>query len=124
MTKKVAIVLFLLSCSSAPPPPESIPAGAVCGGCRMLISDARLAAQIVAPGEETIFFDDIGCLRSHQKASTAIAYVADYRTGAWIDAAAASYLRCESIETPMGSHIIAAEHADTLPQCPTPEVAP
>ena len=34
-----------------------------CRSCRMPVSDPRLAAQLAAPGEEPVFFDDIGCLR-------------------------------------------------------------
>jgi len=79
----------------------------------MPVSDARLAAQIVAPGEEPGFFDDIGCLRDYLARSPArpgsVAYVADHRTKGWTRAWAAVYTRSR-LETPMGSHWIA--HAD------------
>ena len=83
-----------------------------CQNCRMPVSNARLAAQIVAPSEEPLFFDDIGCLASFLRRSPAlhegaVAYVADHRTGSWVPAAAASYTIAPGVETPMGSHIIA-----------------
>jgi len=80
----------------------------------MMVSDVRVAAQIVAPGEEPLFFDDIGCLRDYlastSAAADAVVYVADHRTGAWVDATQAVFTRSATIETPMGSGIIA--HAD------------
>ena len=82
-------------------------------------SDVHFAAQIVAPGEEPVFFDDIGCLRDYltsKGAATvelpagAVAYVADHRTGAWVRAADAVFTRAGARSTPMGGGLIA--HAD------------
>ena len=77
----------------------------------MAVSNARFAAQIVAPGEEPIFFDDIGCLRDYlqQRGARrrAAAFVADHRTSAWVPAAAAVFTQVPALETPMGSHLIA-----------------
>ena len=85
-----------------------------CASCRMAVSNARLAAEIVAAGEEPRVFDDIGCLstyvRTHQLGSDVRLYVADHRTGALLDAESAVFTRAASIETPMGSHLVA--HAD------------
>lgn len=83
-----------------------------CRSCRMPVSDPNVAAQLAAPGEEALFFDDIGCLRDFLASGTAtkpgaIAFVADHRTGAWVPAAGAVYSRCPSLETPMGSHLLA-----------------
>jgi copper chaperone NosL len=77
----------------------------------MPVSDPRLASQIAAPGEEPVFFDDLGCLRDFLEQNGAppgaVAYVADHRTASWARAAAAVYSRCPSLDTPMGSHLIA-----------------
>lgn len=86
-----------------------------CGSCRMAVSDARFAAQLVAPGEEPKFFDDVGCLRDYLRLTKALprgsaAFVADHRTRAWLPAAAAVFTRQDALQTPMGSHLIA--HAD------------
>jgi copper chaperone NosL len=81
----------------------------------MAVSDVRFAGQLVAPSEEVLFFDDIGCLGSFVAGSMtlpdgAVAYVADHRTGTWVRAGAATYTHVVSVETPMGSHLLA--HAD------------
>ena len=57
--------LALAGCGSGPLPPATLDArGDTCGYCRMAVSPAGVAAQVVAPGEEPRFFDDIGCLAS------------------------------------------------------------
>jgi copper chaperone NosL len=80
----------------------------------MAVSDARFAAQLVAPGELPRFFDDLGCLADYLKAgkapANAVAFVADHRTKVWFQAADAVYTRVPGLATPMGSHWIA--HAD------------
>jgi copper chaperone NosL len=106
-----AFAVLLVACASGPPSPVALQQGLACTHCRMIIVDAKLAAQIVAPGEEPRFFDDIGCLAryltEHPAAPDATAYVADHSSGAWVRAAAAVYSRSAGLETPMGSHIIA-----------------
>jgi copper chaperone NosL len=83
-----------------------------CRWCRMAVSDARFAAQLVAPGVEAMFFDDIGCLANYLQKSKdrpmgLTAFVADHKTKQWVDARHAIYGRCSGLETPMGSHLIA-----------------
>ncbi len=85
-----------------------------CASCRMAVSDARFASQIVAPGELPRFFDDLGCLatwlRLHEAPKGAVVFVADHRTKAWVRADRALYTRVSGLETPMSSHLVA--HAD------------
>jgi copper chaperone NosL len=81
----------------------------------MTVSDGRFAAQVVSPGEEPLFFDDIGCLEAYLTRTArlpggAVAYVADHRTRSWVLASAAVFTRVDDLETPMNSHLIA--HAD------------
>jgi copper chaperone NosL len=101
------------ACAGGPPPPAALDtAHTSCAHCRMLVSDVHFAAQIVAPGEEPVFFDDIGCLRQYLAARPttpprAIAYVADHRTGEWIAAAEALYSKVDSLATPMNSGLVA-----------------
>jgi copper chaperone NosL len=83
----------------------------------MSVTQPQFAAQIVAPGEEPLFFDDIGCLRDYwsregAQSREAVAYVTDYRTGEWIPAESALYTRISG-ETPLGSHLIAHRSADS-----------
>jgi copper chaperone NosL len=77
----------------------------------MTVADLRFASQLVAPQEEPRFFDDLGCLRTYLETATAapgtVAYVADYRTKAWVPATRAVLVRQPAINTPMGSGIIA-----------------
>ena len=79
----------------------------------MTVSDRGFAAQIVAPGEEPLFFDDLGCLREHLAApdtplpEDAAVYVADHRTGEWVDVRNAVFTRREGLATPMASGLMA-----------------
>ena len=112
----LALAAALLSCTGADAPPGPLDTkNETCRSCRMPVSDARLAAQLAAPGEEPKFFDDIGCLRDYlategRAPEGSAVYVADHRTGSWVPGAAALYTRTEGLDTPMGSHLIA--HAD------------
>jgi copper chaperone NosL len=77
----------------------------------MAVSDPRVAAQVVAPGEEPDFYDDIGCLARDLAKRTlspdAVVFVADHRTGEWVGAGGAVYVRVPGLATPMGSGIVA-----------------
>ncbi len=102
-------------CRSGPPEPAALDTrNEACASCRMAVSDARFASQIVAPGELPRFFDDLGCLASwlkeHEAPKGAVAFVADHRTKAWVRAERAVYTRVSGLETPMSSHLVA--HAD------------
>lgn len=110
-----AAVLALLRCAGAEPAPAALDAkNDLCRTCRMPVSDPRLSAQLVAPGEEPLFFDDIGCLRDHLIQHPAVrgsvAFVVDHRTGAFVRSGRALFTRCPAVETPMASHLLA--HAD------------
>ena len=106
-----------LACRSGDPSPSELDThNDVCRSCRMTISDRHLASQLTESGEETLFFDDLGCLREYLGKSARrpgqIAYVADHRTGDWIRASTAVFSRCASVETPMASHLIALAGAE------------
>jgi copper chaperone NosL len=83
----------------------------------MTVADVRVAAQLVVPGEEPLFFDDIGCmadwLKEHRAPTGAAAFVADHRTGAWLAAQGALLVRSTKIDTPMGSRILAFTDAQS-----------
>jgi copper chaperone NosL len=117
--KQAALLLALVAvagCGSAPPPPAALDTRSeTCRTCRMVVSDPHFAAQIVASGEEPLFFDDLGCLSTYLKrerrSPDVVIYVADHRTGAWTEASSAVYTRPPgSSVTPMGGGTIA--HAD------------
>ena len=109
----VAVILYSAACSRGPLPPALLDTrNDTCAECRMTVSAARFASQIVAPGEEPRFFDDLGCLAAHLRdrgtlPAGAVIYVADHRTREWTDASSAVYTRVAGLETPMGSHVVA-----------------
>ena len=92
-----------------------------CAHCRMTIISLATAAQIVAPGAEPLLFDELGCLRDYLAekplASDAIVFVADHRTGEWLEAAHATFTRTR-VPTPMGSGLLAHASADGRDQDP------
>jgi copper chaperone NosL len=98
-----------LGCSSSSSQPAAVRAGDTCAHCRMTVSNVRMAAQIAAPGEDPLFYDDIGCLVRAVAAGKPAdhAYVADHRTGDWVSAQTAVYTHVPGLATPMGSHLIA-----------------
>jgi hypothetical protein len=79
----------------------------------MTLLSVKTAAQLAGPGRESIFFDDLACLRGYLAtaaiAADAAVFVADHRTGQWVDARRAVYTRTRE-QTPMGSGLVA--HAD------------
>jgi copper chaperone NosL len=113
------LVLALTAACRGPASPASLEPGRdVCAHCRQVVRDPLFAAQIVAPGESPLFFDDIGCLFDYLSRHTrlrpgAIAYVADHQNGEWVVAATALYTRNLQVPTPMNSHLIAHGSVNT-----------
>jgi copper chaperone NosL len=109
------LALALSGCAPAVAPRAIDPRTDACHQCRMLVSDPRLAAEVTAPGEEPIFFDDLGCLREFaattSRSDAAIVVVADHRTGEWVPAEAAVYTRTASPASGMGSGLLAHRDA-------------
>ena len=106
-----ALALLTASCRSAPAPAAVDTRNDQCRHCQMMVSSRLFASQIVAPGEEPLFFDDLGCLAAWLQekplAKEAVIYVADHRTGDWVPATRAVFSRVPNLETPMGSHVVA-----------------
>lgn len=129
MGSAIAAVLLASACGGdglAPADLQAYP-GVACANCRMTVIDGRTVAQIVAKREEPLFFDDLGCLRTYlrtvpngttlvplgtvpnanQLSAEAAIYVADHRTQQWVDAGTAVFAYVPTIDTPMGSHLLA-----------------
>lgn len=108
-----AAVVALAGCGGATIVPAAIDTRHdACRFCRMTVSDIRFAAQVVAPGDEPLAFDDIGCLGAFVRGGQAlpgdaVVFVADHRTREWVRADAAVFTRVPSLVTPMASHLIA-----------------
>ncbi|MDR0408602.1 MAG: nitrous oxide reductase accessory protein NosL [Campylobacteraceae bacterium] len=70
----------------------------ICAHCKMVISSANYAAQIVTKDGKHYFFDDIGCaltwlnLQNITIEGEAYIYVADFESTEWIDAKKAYYI--------------------------------
>jgi copper chaperone NosL len=111
------VAVALAGCAREPAKPAQVDTrNDACASCRMAVSSARFAAQLAAPGDEPRFFDDLGCLRDYLGKKPAlprgtVAFVADHRTGEWVHASSAVLTRRESLETPMGSHLVAHANA-------------
>jgi copper chaperone NosL len=126
MRTAALVAALACACCTGTPSPARLEGNEACGWCRMTIAEARFAGQIVAPSEEPRFFDDVGCLgrfvqEAHALPERAVAYVADHRTKAWVRADTAVYTRVSTVETPMGSHLLA--HADAASRDADPMAA-
>ena len=108
----LAAALCVCACGGAPPRPEAVRTGEdACAQCRMTILSLKTAAQIVAPGAEPRFFDDLRCLSDYRArtvlAADAMVFVVDRASGEWIDERDAVITRAHE-PTPMGSGLIAS----------------
>jgi copper chaperone NosL len=116
MRRWIAIAALMLnSCGGGPPAPADIAMSQdACVHCRMAIVSRSTAAQIARRGDEPRFFDEIACLRDYLRNAPlpgdAMVYVADHRTGAWVDARNAVFTRT-SASTPMASGYLAHDSA-------------
>jgi copper chaperone NosL len=109
-----------LAASCATPAPRSIAYGAeACRHCHMTIADARFAAELVTVKGMVFVFDDVGCLAAFVASGKVPAsdihsiWVNDFlRPDSMLSARDAVYLKVDSLQTPMGSHLVALRSAD------------
>jgi copper chaperone NosL len=108
----VALCLVMAACAVQNRPASLVRGRDTCAQCRMVIVSQATAGQIVAPGDEPRFFDEIACLRdyladsAHTFPDDAVLYVADHRTGDWVEASVAVFTRT-TMATAMASGLIA-----------------
>lgn len=106
----LAILLQLaLACGRKAPRPEAVPIDRVnCARCGMLVSNELESAQWVVPGEETLFYDDIGCLATDaRKRGEGGSRFVHVRAAGWAPAETAFYARPTDVSTPMGYGVVA-----------------
>ena len=124
LTVATLLMFTAMGCGGGLAPEAFDAAHEPCRYCRMTGSDGRSAAQLVAPDEEPLFFDDLGCLRDYLRQTRAphgaILYVADHRTREWVQAGGAIYTLDAGIRTPMSSTLTA--HASTASRDADPDV--
>jgi copper chaperone NosL len=110
----------LASSSCAAPHPRSIAYGTeTCRHCHMTIADPRYAAELVTKKGMVFVFDDVGCLASFvasgkvQASDIHSICVNDFLSpDSMLRARDAVYLKVDSLQTPMGSHLVALRWAD------------
>lgn len=90
-------LLVLCGCERRSGPIEIAWDRDTCARCGMVISDKHFAAQVRGGSEgQTQVFDDIGCalqwLEEQSWKARAEVWVADYRSGQWLDARQAYYV--------------------------------
>ncbi len=104
----MAMVMAMASIAAAGP--SEVPAGTKCHLCGMGVDPGSpFSAQAVERGSR-VFFCDIGDLLHYYKkvgGEVEELYVRDLDTNQWVDARAASYVRDESLKTPMGWNLAA-----------------
>ena len=106
------LLLSLSGCGKSDLGPVDLRPEDICANCKMAISERAFAAEILNREEIAIKFDDIGCLVHYISNRTKMDeisawFVTDYPSKTWIDATKASYIRSNTIRTPMGSGIVA-----------------
>ncbi len=116
-TLLVAAALLAAACRRGPRPVAY--GHDTCAYCRMEISDARYAAELVTHTGKVYTFDSIECLVSYYRGLSGAArdevetlWVSDYtRPGTLISATTASYLRTPGPGSPMGRGMLAVANA-------------
>jgi len=76
----------------------------------MTISDPRFVAEAVLSTGKVLAFDDIGCLATWlgtAREPVETVWVASFTDQAWLPAGEATFLRTDSLRTPMASGLIA-----------------
>ncbi len=120
----VVLASVLATACGRPLTPEPLEVGRdACAYCRMTVSQAGFASQLLAPGELPKFFDDLGCLShfltgAQEIPEGAVIYVADHRTREWAPAELAVFSRVPMLATPMSSHLVA--HASVTSKAADP----
>lgn len=95
-----------------------------CERCRMVLSDRHHAAQVRVPEpngrSRVLFFDDIGCAlvwmedKPFRDDPRTEIWVTDWRTGAWLDARKAQYVKGQVTPMEFGLGAQPEAAADTL----------
>lgn len=115
----LAALLLLAGCSTKP---QEVRYGEdQCAHCKMIITDARFAAEIVTDKGKALKFDAIECLASylHQHpeldGESAARWVSDFNNpGNWLSAEKARYVQSEEIRSPMGKSLLALQNNEEV----------
>ena len=119
--RRAAAAAVLLVAACARPAARPIAFGQErCRHCHMTIADPRFAAELVTAKGLVYTFDDVGCLAEFVRGGTVAGaqvhslWVYDYlRPDSLLDARQAVYLRADTLQTPMSSHLAALRPGPT-----------
>lgn len=101
---------FLILAACAEKGPKEIAVGKdQCDNCKMTITDAKYATQLITEKGRNYKFDDITCLKDYEISNTetttnAKEYVVDFPTGKFIEANTATFIKGGEIKSPMGGN--------------------
>ena len=102
-----SIFTTFIACSKSGP--EEIAVGKdQCENCKMTITEAKYATQLITEKGRVFKFDDIKCMQdyavSNKDASTAKTYVADFPSGQFFDSSTATFITGGTIKSPMNGN--------------------
>lgn len=103
----VAGISIIVSSACADQGPQTINVGKdQCHSCKMTITEAKYAGQLVTQKGRVYKFDDIRCMDAYQTDETknATAYLADFKTGKFIEKSKATLIKGGKISSPMGGN--------------------
>ncbi len=100
--------MFLFSCTEKGPKEIAIGKDQ-CDNCKMTITEAKYATQLITEKGKTYKFDDIRCMDDYassnpDQSSGSTTYVVDFPTGDFIKTQNASLIKGGSIKSPMGGN--------------------
>lgn len=102
------IAALALSCQSGGP--QEVKLGSdQCENCKMTITDAKYATELITEKGRLYKFDDLKCMQDYstsntEKSRNAKTYVTDFNTGKFIETSAATIIQGGSIKSPMGGN--------------------
>ena len=108
----IVAVALVASCQKSTVKPVAVEASDMCSFCRMSISEARYAAELIDAEGEVLKFDEIGCManfikQSREHASIRATFVMDFERREWLEGESARYVRSSEFKTPMSGGIVA-----------------
>ena len=108
----IAALTVLANCQKGTVEPVSLESNDMCSFCRMSILEKRYAAELIDTEGQVFKFDDIGCMakfikQQRNSAPIQAAFVMDFDSREWLEAASASYVRSAEFKTPMSGGIAA-----------------
>lgn len=100
-------ILFLMACGE--PTPQPIQYGSdECAYCRMIVTDAEFASQVLNNQGRSFKFDSIECMAAYDitnedQENIHSRWVPDFHDrDEWLEAESAAYLHSETLRSPMG----------------------